>query len=115
MLAFGDLLSLVVAYTLTYIVADATAPPAVDAPWWVLLTLGIAAGPIWIALFTAYHLYDHDSHRISVASFDKVGDIFHALIAGSLAFLLLAQVLRRRPIGGSTARSRLRSSSPQRS
>jgi exopolysaccharide biosynthesis polyprenyl glycosylphosphotransferase len=94
MLAFGDLFSLVVAYTLTYIVADATAPPAVDAPWWVVLTLGIT-GPIWIALFTAYHLYDHDSHRISVASFDEVGDIFHALIAGSLAFLLLAQVMRR--------------------
>ena len=95
MLAAGDLVALVAAYALTYVAADAIAPPAVDAPAWVLLALGLTAGPVWIALFTAYHLYDHDNHRISVASFDEIGDIFHALIAGSLAFLLLAQVLRR--------------------
>jgi exopolysaccharide biosynthesis polyprenyl glycosylphosphotransferase len=94
-LASGDLVALVLAYTATYIAANQIAPPAVDAPSWLMALLALLAAPTWIALFVAYHLYDHDNLRISVASFDEVGAIFHALLAGSLAFLLLAQVLRR--------------------
>ena len=44
-----------------------------------------------LAVFTAYHLYDNDNLRIAVASFDEVRDLFHAMLAGSLAFLILSQ------------------------
>jgi len=94
-LAVGDLGALIVSYAATYVAASAIAPPAVTAPGWLLTGLALTAAPAWVALFTAYHLYDHDSQRISVASFDEVGDVFHALLAGSLVYLVLAQVLRR--------------------
>jgi exopolysaccharide biosynthesis polyprenyl glycosylphosphotransferase len=94
-LAGGDLLALSVAYAATYVAANQIAPPAIVAPGWLMLTLALVAVPLWVAIFTAYHLYDHDNLRISVTSFDEVGDIFHSLLAGSLVFLLLAQVLRR--------------------
>ena len=94
-LAVADVGALASAYALTYVAANAIAPPAVDAPGRLLALLAISAVPIWLAIFTAYGLYDRDTLRISVASFDEVGDVFHALLAGSLAFLLLAQVLRR--------------------
>jgi exopolysaccharide biosynthesis polyprenyl glycosylphosphotransferase len=95
MLAGGDLLALIAAYAATYVAANQIAPPAVSAPPAVLAALALLAIPVWAAVFTAYHLYDHDGRRISVASFDEVGSIFHALLAGSLGFLVLAQVLRR--------------------
>jgi exopolysaccharide biosynthesis polyprenyl glycosylphosphotransferase len=92
MLAGGDLLALVTAYALTYAVADRIGQlPPVSAPEWFVLPLAVAAGPIWLAVFTAYHLYDNDSVQISVASFDEVGDVFHAVLAGSLGFLVLSQ------------------------
>ena len=46
---------------------------------------------VWLGIFTAYHLYDNDSLRISVSSFDEVRDLFHAMLAGSLFFLILSQ------------------------
>ena len=95
MLAGGDVFALVISYSVTYIVANWIAPPAVSAPMSLLIPLAIVAVPVWVALFTAYHLYDNDNLRISTASFDELGSVFHALLAGSLAFLLLAQVLRR--------------------
>jgi exopolysaccharide biosynthesis polyprenyl glycosylphosphotransferase len=95
LLVLGDLIALVAAYAGTYAVATFIAPPALIAPNDVLIVLGLFAVPTWIAVFTAYHLYDHDNNRIAIASFDEVSDIFHALLAGSLGFLLLAQVLRR--------------------
>ena len=95
MLAGGDVFALVISYSATYIVANWIAPPAVSAPMSLLIALAIVAVPVWVALFTAYHLYDNDNLRISTASFDELGSVFHALLAGSLAFLLLAQVLRR--------------------
>jgi exopolysaccharide biosynthesis polyprenyl glycosylphosphotransferase len=95
MLASGDILALTVAYGATFVAGDQIAPPAVTAPTWLLITLALIAVPVWLAVFTSYHLYDNDQHRITVASFDEVGDVFHALLAGSLGFLLLAQVLRR--------------------
>jgi exopolysaccharide biosynthesis polyprenyl glycosylphosphotransferase len=95
MLAASDLFALVVAYAGTYAAANAVAPPAVIAPTWFMVLLGLIAAPTWLAVLAAYHLYDHDAEQITVASFDEVGDIFHALLAGSLGFLLVAQVLRR--------------------
>jgi exopolysaccharide biosynthesis polyprenyl glycosylphosphotransferase len=95
MLAAGDLAALTVAYAATYVAANAIAPPAVNAPSPLLLGLIFAAVPVWIAVFTAYHLYDNDALHISIASFDEVGSVFHALLSGSLVFLLAAQILRR--------------------
>ena len=95
MLAASDVLALVLAYTATYVAANQIAPPALIAPTWFMIVLWVAAVPVWLAVFAAYKLYENDTRRINVASFDEVGDIFHALIAGSLGFLLLGQVLRR--------------------
>jgi exopolysaccharide biosynthesis polyprenyl glycosylphosphotransferase len=95
LLVVGDVAALAVSYAATYVAANRIAPPAVEAPRTLLLVLAFVAVPVWVSLFTAYHLYDNDNLRISTASFDELGDVFHALLAGSLAFLLLAQVLRR--------------------
>ena len=95
MLAAGDLVALVTAYVITYVTAEQIGPlPAVSAPSWFLALVAVAAVPVWLAIFTAYHLYDNDNQRIAVASFDEVRDIFHAMLAGSLAFLILSQGLR---------------------
>ena len=91
-LAAGDLAALVVAYVVTYIASDwLGALPPVSAPGWFLVSLGVVAGPIWLAVFTAYHLYENDNLKISIASFDEVRDLFHAMLAGSLGFLILSQ------------------------
>jgi exopolysaccharide biosynthesis polyprenyl glycosylphosphotransferase len=95
MLAAGDLVALVVAYAATYVTSEQIGPlPAVSAPGWFLAFIAVTAAPVWLAVFTAYHLYDNDNQRIAVASFDEVRDIFHAILAGSLAFLILSQGLR---------------------
>jgi exopolysaccharide biosynthesis polyprenyl glycosylphosphotransferase len=94
-LAGGDLVALFVAYVATYAVADRVGHlPPVSAPSWFLFGLAVVAVPTWVAVFTAYHLYENDSLKISVASFDEVRDIFHAMLAGSLFFLILSQGLR---------------------
>jgi exopolysaccharide biosynthesis polyprenyl glycosylphosphotransferase len=95
-LAAGDLTALTLAYAICLFVSAriGTLPP-VSAPEWLLALLAVAAVPAWLAVFTAYKLYGRDSLRISVASFDEVGEVFHALLAGSLAFLVLDQGLRR--------------------
>jgi exopolysaccharide biosynthesis polyprenyl glycosylphosphotransferase len=94
-LAGGDLAALAAAYATTYLVAAQLGPlPPVSAPAWFLGGLALLAVPAWVAVFTAYHLYDNDSLRISVASFDEVRDVFHAMLAGSLLFLVVSQGLR---------------------
>ena len=94
-LAGGDLGALLVAYVATYVVANQVGNlPPVSAPSWLLVALAVVAVPTWVAVFTAYHLYENDSLKISVASFDEVRDIFHAMLAGSLVFLVLSQGLR---------------------
>ena len=94
-LAGGDLVALLVAYVATYAVADRVGHlPPVSAPSWFLIGLAVVAVPVWVAVFTAYHLYENDSLKISVASFDEVRDIFHAMLAWSLFFLVLSQGLR---------------------
>ena len=59
------------------------------------MTLAVLALPVWVAIFTVYNLYERQNRSISLATFDEVGELFHALIAGSLFFLILSQVLRR--------------------
>ena len=46
---------------------------------------------VWLTVFTANNLYDNDSLRISVSSFDETRDLFHAMLVGSLGYLLLSQ------------------------
>jgi exopolysaccharide biosynthesis polyprenyl glycosylphosphotransferase len=94
-LAGVDLVALGLAYAATYVVAEVTAGPAVSAPAWFLALLLLVAVPGWIALFTAYRLYENDALRISVPSVDEVGSVFHAVLSGSLVLLLGAQILRR--------------------
>ncbi len=95
-LAGGDLAALTLAYAVTYAASEHIGSlPPVAAPAWLLALLGVVSVPAWLALFTAHGLYEHDAARISVASFDEVGDVLHALLAGSLAFLVLDQGLRR--------------------
>jgi exopolysaccharide biosynthesis polyprenyl glycosylphosphotransferase len=94
-LAGADLCALATAWLFTYVVAEAIGSlPAVSAPAWLLVAIGVAAVPTWLAIFTAYDLYDNDGVRISVSSFDEVRDVFHALLAGSLLFLVVSQGLR---------------------
>jgi exopolysaccharide biosynthesis polyprenyl glycosylphosphotransferase len=94
LLAIGDLVSLVVAYGLAYVVADMIAPlPPVSADGWFLALVVVTAPIVWLGIFTAYNLYDNDSLRISVSSFDEVRDLFHAMLVGSLIYLLLSQAV----------------------
>ena len=62
LLAGGDLLAMTAAYALTFAIAQRIAPlPPVSAPTWVLVALAVLAVPGWLAIFTAYHLYDNDA------------------------------------------------------
>jgi exopolysaccharide biosynthesis polyprenyl glycosylphosphotransferase len=91
----ADCVALAAAIALTYGMAEAIAPPALIAPLWLVVTLAALALPAWIGLFTVYNLYERQGRSISLATFDELGDLFHALLAGSLIFLILSQVLRR--------------------
>jgi exopolysaccharide biosynthesis polyprenyl glycosylphosphotransferase len=92
MLITGDLVALTLAYGIAYLVSDQLGSlPPVSAPRW-FLTLLVATAPIvWLGVFTAYHLYENDTLRISVSSFDEIRDLFHAMLAGSLGYLILSQ------------------------
>jgi exopolysaccharide biosynthesis polyprenyl glycosylphosphotransferase len=95
MLAAGDLVALTVAYAVSYLVADRIAPlPPVSAAAWFLLLVAVTAPIVWAGVFTAYHLYDNDNLKISVSSFDEVRDLFHAILAGSLGYLIVSQAVR---------------------
>jgi exopolysaccharide biosynthesis polyprenyl glycosylphosphotransferase len=90
----GDLIALAVAYAAAYAVADRIAPlPPVSAATPFLVLLAVTAPLVWLGVFTAYNLYDNDSLRISVSSFDEVRDLFHAMLVGSLGYLILSQAV----------------------
>jgi exopolysaccharide biosynthesis polyprenyl glycosylphosphotransferase len=94
LLAVGDVVSLVVAYAVCYAIADRIAPlPPVSASPWFLALVAVTAPVVWLGVLTAYNLYDNDSLRISVSSFDEVRDLFHALLAGSLGYLIVSQAV----------------------
>jgi exopolysaccharide biosynthesis polyprenyl glycosylphosphotransferase len=95
-LGVGDLISLTIAYGATYVASEHIGSlPPVSAPAWLLALVAVLAAPAWLAVFTAYGLYGRDSVRISVASFDELGIVFHALAVGGLGFLVLDQAVRR--------------------
>jgi exopolysaccharide biosynthesis polyprenyl glycosylphosphotransferase len=91
-LALGDLTALALAYAFSYATSEQIGPlPAVSAPAWFLVVVVVVAVPVWLAIFTGYHLYDNDNLRIAVTSFDEIRELFHAMLAGSLFFLILSQ------------------------
>jgi len=92
MLIAGDLVALTLAYAIAYVLSDQLGSlPPVSAPTWFLILLVATAPIVWLAVFTAYHLYENDTLRISVSSFDETRDLFHAMLAGSLGYLILSQ------------------------
>jgi exopolysaccharide biosynthesis polyprenyl glycosylphosphotransferase len=94
MLALGDLVALTVAYAVSYGISDRIAPlPPVSAASWFLVLLAVTAPVVWAAVFTAYHLYDNDNLKISVSSFDEVRDLLHAILVGSLGYLIVSQAV----------------------
>ena len=94
-LILADAVALSIAIAITYVVAEMAAAPSIIAPLWLILVLAVVALPVWVAIFTAYNLYERQNRTISLATFDELGELFHALLAGSLLFLILSQVLRR--------------------
>ena len=95
MLAAGDSVALLAAYAVSYAIAASIAPlPPVSAAPWFLALVAATAPLVWAGVFTAYHLYENDNLKISVSSFDEVRDLFHAILAGSLAYLILSQAVR---------------------
>jgi exopolysaccharide biosynthesis polyprenyl glycosylphosphotransferase len=95
MLIGADLVSLGMGLVLTYSLAQALAPPAVIGPEWLLPPLAFAASLVWLVVFACYRLYEPQTRSIATSSFDEIAHLFHALLAGSLLFLLAAQALRR--------------------
>jgi exopolysaccharide biosynthesis polyprenyl glycosylphosphotransferase len=92
-LAVCDLAGLACALALTFAVVGPADPAPVEAPTPFVIALAALCGPLWLVLFTAYRLYDQDTGRLTTASFDELRDLFHVLLAGSLLFLLLEQVV----------------------
>src|SRR4051812_21387633 len=91
-LALSDLTMLAIAYSTSYVIADRIAPlPPVSGDGWFLALVLVTAPLVWLTIFTANKLYDNDSLRISVSSFDETRDLFHAMLVGSLGYLLLSQ------------------------
>jgi len=91
----ADVIAVITAALVTYVVAQAAAPPAIVAPdgfSFVLLPAFVAS---WLAVFATYRLYESQTHAIAPASIDEVGRLFNALLAGSLLLLVVGQVLKR--------------------
>lgn len=93
MLAICDLLALTTAIGVTVVLSGMLLPVPVSAPLPLLVAVSLAFAPFWLTIFTAYGLYDTDSRRLTVATFDDVRAIFHALVVGSLLLLVVAQLL----------------------
>jgi exopolysaccharide biosynthesis polyprenyl glycosylphosphotransferase len=90
-----DLVSLTLAYVITYALAAKVGTLApVYAPTWLLALVATLAVPTWLAIFASYGLYENDNLKISIASFDEVRDVFHAMLVGSLLLLIVSQGVR---------------------
>ena len=49
----------------------------------------------WLGIFGVYRLYEGQARAIARKSFDEVSTLFNALLAGSLALLVLGQGLKK--------------------
>jgi exopolysaccharide biosynthesis polyprenyl glycosylphosphotransferase len=94
-LAATDLVALALAYGFTYVLADRIAPPAMTGSHTLFAAFWAGAAIVLLAAFAAYGLYERDDQRVTASSFDEVGMLFHALMASSLALLVVGQALVR--------------------
>jgi exopolysaccharide biosynthesis polyprenyl glycosylphosphotransferase len=91
----GDLAAVYLAIAATFLLAHALAPPAVVGPTFWAVVIGVLLGPAWLAIFAAYRLYERQVRSFSPPGLDEVSNLFHALLAGSLLFMLAGQALKR--------------------
>src|SRR5215208_2281900 len=94
-LMVADVVAVQLALAGMYVLAELIGPPAFIAPTWLLATLWAVALLGWPVLFATYKLYEGESRAIAPASFDEVGKLFHALLAGSLVLLVIGQGLKK--------------------
>jgi exopolysaccharide biosynthesis polyprenyl glycosylphosphotransferase len=90
-LVLADMVALAFAFVGTYGLAEVIGPPAVIAPTGVVVGLIAVATITWIGVFSAYRLYENQTRSIAPATFDEIGNLFHALLAGSLVLLVAGQ------------------------
>jgi exopolysaccharide biosynthesis polyprenyl glycosylphosphotransferase len=94
-LMVADLVAVQLALVGMYLLAELIGPPAFIAPTWLLVALWVAISLGWPVLFAMYKLYEGETRAIAPASFDEVGKLFHALLAGSLMLLVVGQGLKK--------------------
>jgi exopolysaccharide biosynthesis polyprenyl glycosylphosphotransferase len=95
-LLFGaDLAAILISLFGTYAVAEQIGPPAVIAPTWLLVLLVPAMTLTWLGIFGVYRLYEGQARAIARKSFDEVSTLFNALLAGSMALLVVGQGLKK--------------------
>jgi exopolysaccharide biosynthesis polyprenyl glycosylphosphotransferase len=91
----SDLVAIQLALGGMYLLAELIGPPAFIAPTWLLVALWAGVSLAWPVVFAAYKLYEGETRAIAPASFDEVGKLFHALLAGSLVLLVLGQGFKK--------------------
>jgi exopolysaccharide biosynthesis polyprenyl glycosylphosphotransferase len=91
----GDLVAIYASIAGAYVVAHLMWPPAIVGPTAWAVVIAVAMGPAWLAIFAAYRLYERQIRGFSPPGLDELANLFHALLAGSLLFLLGAQALKR--------------------
>jgi len=91
----ADLAAILVSLAGTYALAEQIGPPAVIAPGWLLALLVPVMTLAWLGIFGVYRLYEGQSRAIARKSFDEVSTLFSALLAGSLALLVVGQGLKK--------------------
>ena len=87
----ADMVALGAALAITYGVAELAASHTFNAPTWLVIVLNVTALPAWVAIFTAYNLYERQNRSISLSTFDEVGELFaFASLTGGILCLILA-------------------------
>ncbi|MDA0168650.1 sugar transferase [Solirubrobacter taibaiensis] len=87
-----DIVSVWLALAGTYLAAEQIgSKPAVVAPGAVLAVMALVLTLAWPGVFMAYGLYERQTRAIAPRSLDEILDLFHALLAGSLALLVIDQ------------------------
>jgi exopolysaccharide biosynthesis polyprenyl glycosylphosphotransferase len=95
LLAGSDALVLFVCGVATFTLANQIAGPAIVSPQWATALLALVALVGWVTLFTVYGLYERQSATIAASTFDETTTMLNALMAGSLAMLLIGQGLEK--------------------
>jgi exopolysaccharide biosynthesis polyprenyl glycosylphosphotransferase len=91
----ADLLAILFSLAGTFLLAAQIGPPAVIAPTWLIVALVPVVTLAWLGIFGTYRLYEGQSSAIARKSFDEVSTLFNALLAGSLALLVVGQGLKK--------------------